>query len=168
MEYLTPWWPRATAQASRTISARAALDASGSVPPPRRTRQRTGGLASLHLHAEQVLALVGLPPLAATIVGWATVGRQGHRMPAVGLVNQNHGESRSIDTGRQCGFHRGFGLAYPRPKPSLCRNRRRADGTRPRDAGACVQRRSISKSTARVRRPKPDRPCAPRRRPALP
>jgi hypothetical protein len=44
------------------------------VPPPRRGRRRHEP-ARLELNAVQVLALVGLVPLAATIIGWATLSR---------------------------------------------------------------------------------------------
>jgi Transposase DDE domain len=77
MEYLTSVPPPAAASAvSPTASApTAALDTTAPVPPPRRGRRRKDP-APLHLHAVQVLALLGLLPLAATIIGWAAVGRR--------------------------------------------------------------------------------------------
>jgi Transposase DDE domain len=81
MEYLTSWPPAAAASPVSTVSTTARaltteLDEPASVPPPRRRRRQEP--APLHLHAVQVLALVGLLPLAATILGWAAVGRRRH------------------------------------------------------------------------------------------
>src|SRR5207249_7744693 len=77
MEYLTSWPPAAAAPSrpSAPPTPAAALDEAGAVPPPRRARRRGSDPAPLHLSALQVLALVGLLPLAATVIGWATVSR---------------------------------------------------------------------------------------------
>ena len=79
MDHRTSWPPAAAASPSPTAptAATTALDGTALVPPPRRTRRRRQEPTSLGLHAVQVLSLVGLLPLAATIVGWATVGRRG-------------------------------------------------------------------------------------------
>ena len=84
MEYLTSWSPPAAAVATvaPTADEGAALAPPAPVPPPRRRRGQRHAPAPLHLSAVQVLALVGLLPLAATIVGWAAVGRR--RAPALG------------------------------------------------------------------------------------
>ena len=79
MDHLTVSPPTAAAAPTppAPTAATTALDQTPPVPPPRRTRRRRQAPASLQLHAVQVLSLVGLLPLAATIVGWATVGRRG-------------------------------------------------------------------------------------------
>lgn len=83
MEYLTPWPPAAAAASpvSPAPHADPVLAETVPVPPPRRRRRQNQATAPLHLSAVQVLALVGLLPLAATVIGWAALGR--HRQPAL-------------------------------------------------------------------------------------
>ncbi len=76
MEYLTRPPPTAAATPASDQSP-PALPQAAAVPPPRRARRRGRAPAPLQLDAVQVLALVGLLPLAATIIGWAAVGRRG-------------------------------------------------------------------------------------------
>jgi hypothetical protein len=78
MEYLTAAPPSAAASGPSAPRGRAAPDSTVPVPPPRRAR-RYRGPAPLHLNAVQVLSLVGLLPLAATVIGWAAVARCGRR-----------------------------------------------------------------------------------------
>src|SRR4051794_24223325 len=83
MEYLTPWPPTAAARSTDPPAPAAGtmLAQTVPVPPPRRRRRHRETTAPLHLSAVQVLALVGVLPLAATVIGWAALGR--HRHPAL-------------------------------------------------------------------------------------
>src|SRR3954453_23075062 len=83
MEYLPPGPPAAAAASpvSPAPHADPVLAETVPAPPPRRRRRQNQATAPLHLSAVQVLALVVLLPLAATVIGWVALGR--HRQPAL-------------------------------------------------------------------------------------
>jgi hypothetical protein len=88
MEYLTSWPPTAAAVSTVPPASHegTVLDQTVPVPPPRRRRRPRQASPPLHLSAVQVLSLVGVLPLAATVIGWAAIGR--HRHPAVATTRR--------------------------------------------------------------------------------